>query len=133
VTYKITAKGSLSLGTKPGVNDGMVGCCTNFLGGPGTAIPIGSSIERDEIHDAVQLFRGSQPGVNDGYVTTVAGFKNGTYVEWGYTIKEEYHSPNSYKLYSVIGGGGGCDSGEVSPNPHHKRCQTVPIGWSYYP
>jgi hypothetical protein len=89
VAYKITSKGSLSLGTKPGINDGIVGCCTNFLGGPGTAIPIGSSIERDEIHDAVQLFRGSQPGVNDGYVTTVAGFKNGTYVERGYTIKED--------------------------------------------
>lgn len=123
---KIEKLNTLYVGQTPNCNAAIVTNHQNHLNC--TNVPLGYTIKKG---DAAQhlLYLGNQANINAGVITTKINFKGGSTIEWGYTIRDAFKVNGSVPLYLVTG----CDvnDGEVTSNPTHKNCPTVPIGYAY--
>jgi hypothetical protein len=121
-------RGPLFVGQTPGVNAGIVSNNQAHLNG--VNIPIGYTIGEGPAAQQ-HLYLGRVQNVNAGQITTklIPGLLQNA--DYGFTLKDNFKLPGSVALYVVTGCGG--TDGEVTTNPVHKNCSTVPIGYTYPP
>lgn len=116
----------LYVGQTPGCNAAIVTNHQNHLSC--VNIPLGYTVSTSNSSQQL-LYLGVEPFKNAGVVTTKITFHGGQTQEYGWTIRDDSKLPNSQPLFAVVGCG--VNDGEVTTNPHHKNCTTVPIGWAY--